>query len=83
MFFNELMNLQPSTVTNPAYLSQYHFGKAGLSSIDSYKGFSEIIGSIYSSIDFELLAVCAVLGCFKLIIFWTNHFKIVVDQIGQ
>jgi hypothetical protein len=60
MFFNELVNLQPSTVTNPAYLSQYHFGKAGLSSIDSYKGFSEIIGSIYSSIDFELLAVCAV-----------------------
>ena len=46
------MNLQPSTVTNPADLSQYHFGKAGLSSIDSYKGFSATIGSIYSSIDF-------------------------------
>ena len=77
------MNLQPSTVTNPADLSQYHFGKAGLSSIDSYKGFSATIGSIYSSIDFELLAVCDVLGCFELIIFWTNHCKIVVDQIGQ
>ena len=60
MFFNELVNLQPSTLTNPADLSQYHFGKAGLSSIDSYKGFSATIGSIYSSIDFELLAVCAV-----------------------